>query len=70
MDPVVTGTQRRPPIFGPEPWTTIAGADWCHFDRWFAIVAVGDFGGSLDALEAELIGRSGYCTGVGTSRPG
>ena len=57
MDPVVTGTQRRPPIFGPEPWTAVAGADWCHFDRWFAIVAVGDFGGDLDALEAELIGR-------------
>lgn len=53
----MTGTQRRPPIFGPEPWTTIAGADWCHFDRWFAIVAVGDFGGDLDALEAELIGH-------------
>lgn len=53
----MTGTQRRPPIFGPEPWATIAGADWCHFDRWFAIVAVGDFGGDLNALEAELIGR-------------
>jgi hypothetical protein len=53
----MTGTPRRPPTFGPEPWTAIAGADWCHFDRWFAIVAVLDFGGSLDALEAELIGR-------------
>lgn len=53
----MTGTHRRPPIFGPEPWTATAGADWCHFDRWFAIVAVGDFGGDLDALEAELIGR-------------
>lgn len=50
-------TQRRPPIFGPEPWGTTAGADWCHFDRWFALVAAGDFGGDLDALEAELIGR-------------
>lgn len=53
----MTGTQRRPPIFGPEPWTAVAGADWCHFDRWFAIVAVGDFGGDLNALEAELIRR-------------
>lgn len=53
----MTGTQRRPPIFGPEPWTRTAGADWCHFDRWFAIVAVGDFGGDFDALETELIGR-------------
>jgi len=53
----VTGTPRRPPIFGPEPWTTIADADWCHFDRWFAIVAVADFGGNIDALEVELVGR-------------
>lgn len=53
----MTGAQRRPPIFGPEPWATIAGADWCHFDRWFAILAVADFGGDLDALKAELIGR-------------
>lgn len=53
----MTGTHRRPPIFGPEPWTTVAGADWCHFDRWFAIVAIGDFGGDLDALEGDLIGR-------------
>jgi len=57
LDPVVTGTQRRPPIFGPVPWTTLAGADWCHFDRWFAIVARDHFGGDLDALEAELIRR-------------
>jgi hypothetical protein len=53
----MSGTPRRPPVFGPEPWTTIAGLDWCHFDRWFAIVAAGDFGGDLDALEAVLIGR-------------
>ena len=53
----MTGTPRRPSIFGPEPWTTTAGVGWCHFDRWFAIVAVGDFGGDLDALEAELIER-------------
>ena len=53
----MTTTPRRPPVFGPEPWATIAGADWCHFDRWFAIVAVADFGGDLDALETELIGR-------------
>lgn len=57
MDEAVTGTTRRPPIFGPEPWATVAGADWCHFDRWFATVAVADFGGDLDALEAELVAR-------------
>ncbi len=65
----MTSTPRRPPIFGPEPWTTPAGADWCHFDLWFAIVAVADFGGDLDALEAEMIARlrsSGH--GAGAAR--
>ncbi len=46
---------RRAPIFGPELWTTFAGRDWCHFDRWFAVVATADFGGDLDALERELV---------------
>jgi hypothetical protein len=53
----MTGAQRRPPTLGPEPWTTIAGADWCHFDRWFALVTVVDFGGDLEALEVDLLGR-------------
>jgi hypothetical protein len=30
---------------------------WCHFDRWFALVAVTSFDGDLDALEHELVGR-------------
>ncbi|MGQ0744860.1 MAG: hypothetical protein ACT4OS_11095 [Acidimicrobiales bacterium] len=50
----MTGIQRRPSVLGPEPWTEIAGAAWCHYDRWFALVAVGDFGGDLDALETGL----------------
>lgn len=57
MDPRVTDAPRRTPIYGPEPWATVAGADWCHFDRWFALVAVKDFGGDLGALEAELVSR-------------
>ena len=48
---------RRPRIFGPEPWATVAGVPWCHFDRWFALVAVASFDGDLDALEHELVGR-------------
>jgi hypothetical protein len=35
----------------------VAGVPWCHFDRWFALVAVTDFAGDLDALEHELVGR-------------
>lgn len=48
---------RRPSIFGPEPWAVVGGTQWCHFDRWFALVAVQDFASDLDALEAELVGR-------------
>jgi len=53
----MTAPLRRSPLFGPEPWATIAGVGWCHFDRWFALVAVTDFGGNLDSLQAELVGR-------------
>lgn len=35
---------------------TVAGAEWCHFDRWFALVAEADFDGDLERLEAELVG--------------
>ena len=48
---------RRPAIFGPEPWANVAGKQWCHFDRWFALVAVTNFGGDVDALQQELIGQ-------------
>lgn len=53
----MTTTPRRPAIFGPEPWATVGGMQWCHFDRWFALVAVTAFGGDLDAVEEELVGR-------------
>lgn len=53
----MTDTPRRAAIFGPEPWATVAGVPWCHFDRWFALVAAAGFGGDVDGLEAELVGR-------------
>ena len=46
---------KRAPIFGPEPWATIAGAEWCYFDQWFALVTVTDFNGDLDALQGALV---------------
>ena len=52
----MTVTPRRAPIFGPESWMIVANHDWCHFDWWFALVAVADFGGDLDNLERELVG--------------
>ena len=53
----MTAPPRHAPIFGPELWATVAGAEWCHFDRWFALVAITMFDRSLDALEADLVGR-------------
>jgi hypothetical protein len=50
----MTAPGRRPPIFGPEPWTTIAGIEWCHFDWWFALVVTEDFDGDPDALRTQL----------------
>ena len=46
---------RKPPVFGPEPWSELAGRPWSHWDLWFAAVAVSDHGGSLDKLEAHLV---------------
>lgn len=53
----MTAAARRPPIRGPEPWQTVAGTSWCHFDRWFALVTVASFDGDTDALRAELVRR-------------
>ncbi len=53
----MTAAPRRAAIFGPELWATVAGAPWCHFDRWFALVAATSFAGDLDALEEELVAR-------------
>jgi hypothetical protein len=46
--------ERRPPVFGPEPWSEVGGQSWCHFDRWFALVASTDFDGDADALRGDL----------------
>ena len=53
----MTTPPRRAPVFGPEPWATTAGAEWSHFDRWFALVAMTAFDESLDGLQAELVAR-------------
>ena len=54
---MTTGTPRKPPVFGPEPWSELAGRSWSYWDLWFAAVAVADCAGSLDDLEAHLVGE-------------
>lgn len=54
---MTTGTPRKPPVFGPEPWSDVAGRAWSHWDLWFAAVAVSDHDGSLDELEARLVAQ-------------
>jgi hypothetical protein len=51
---VTAGTPRKPPVFGPEAWSELAGRAWSYWDLWFA-VAVSDYGGSLDDLEVHLV---------------
>ena len=54
---MTTGAPPNPPVFGPEPWSELAGRSWSYWDLWFAAVAVSDHGGSLDELEAVLVGE-------------
>lgn len=50
---------RRPPVFGPEVWSPVAGQDWSYWDRWFCTVAVVDHGGSLEKVEQALVAALG-----------
>ena len=54
---MTTGTPRKPPVFGPEPWSELAGRSWSYWDLWFAAVAVADYADSRDDLEAHLVGE-------------
>jgi hypothetical protein len=47
--------RRRPPVFGREPWSTIGGASWSHWDLWYCLVAALDHDGDLSGLEAVLV---------------
>ncbi len=52
---MTTAANRRPPVLGPEPWSEIAGCAWSHWDLWYSIVAIVDYGGSFDDLERRLV---------------
>jgi hypothetical protein len=55
--PTVDPPARRPWVYGPEPWAAVGASQWSWWDLWFCIVAAADFGGDLDRLEADLVGR-------------
>jgi hypothetical protein len=55
--------QRRPPVFGPEPWEEIGGGIWSHWDLWFCAVAMANHDGNLDQLEERLAGELADRTG-------
>jgi hypothetical protein len=46
---------RTAPIYGPEPWGEVAGEVWSHWDLWFCLVCVTDFGGDWRALEEAVV---------------
>jgi hypothetical protein len=44
----------RTAVYGPEAWRRVCGAVWSYWDLWFAVVAVADHDGDLDALAAAI----------------
>src|SRR5450759_1295420 len=54
-----TSSERARPVYGPEPWHTVAGVVWSWWDLWLAVVCVVDHGGDWDALDAALAGGGG-----------
>lgn len=54
---MTTGTPRKSPVFGPESWSEMVGRPWSYWDLWFAAVAVADYSGRLEKLEAHLVGN-------------
>lgn len=54
---MTTATPRKPPVFGPEPWSELSGRSWSYWDLWFSAVAVSDHAADLDELEAHLVGE-------------
>src|SRR6266540_2944171 len=46
---------RTSPIYGPEPWEEVAGEVWSHWDLWFCLVCVTDFGEDWRALEEAVV---------------
>lgn len=56
-------------VSGPERWATLVGEEWSWFDLWFCVLAVADFGGDLDRLEADLAARLRSPGWTGVSGP-
>jgi hypothetical protein len=44
----------RPTVYGPESWSTMAGADWTYWDLWFCLVCVAEHGGDWAGLDTAL----------------
>ena len=53
---------------GPETWATVVGVEWCWWDLWFCVLAAADFGGDLDRMDAEVVGRLRSPAWTGVSR--
>lgn len=48
---------RKPSVFGLEPWKTIGGQVFDHWDLWFLVALVADHGGQWRALRGRLLER-------------
>jgi hypothetical protein len=41
-------------IYGPEPWKSDQHTTWSYWDLWFALAAVAEHDGDLDALAVAI----------------
>jgi hypothetical protein len=53
-------TTGRSAIYGPEPWLTVGGAVWSHWDLWFCLVACLEHDGQLPALADAIADAHHY----------
>lgn len=58
---------KRTATYGPEPWLTVGGVNWCHWDLWFCLVARLDHSGDLAALADAVAARDRW-GGSGSER--
>lgn len=59
---------QRTPIYGPEPWLTVGGVAWSHWDLWFCVLACLDHDGDLAALAEAIADERRLLGGSDTER--
>lgn len=45
---------RRPTVYGPEPWRNDDNIEWSYWDLWFCVLCVADYGSDWAALDTAI----------------